>query len=257
MPRWFTPFRLIADLLMPRACAGCERILTQDEARFCPLCAELLLADCGIDYCTRCGRTAEPYLATAEGCPECRHTRRLDGFARVGTYAGFAGNLVRRFKFEGHQRLDGILGSLLADAIRRQPWCEQIEALVPVPADWRGWWRYGFHPAGLIAKSAGSRLGLPVFPLVRLQRKPRRQTGLSKSERILNIRGAFRMARAARVKNASVCIIDDVSTSGATVREVGRVLRAAGAASVFAAVIARTQFGPTPATTGSSPAAQA
>lgn len=232
---------------MPPACAGCDRPLPGEDVPFCPTCMERMLADCGPDYCPRCGRTAEPYLTTAAGCPKCRHTRGpLFGVARVGTYSGMAGVLVRRFKFSHQQRLDDLLGRLLADAIRRQPWCEQIDALVPVPTDWLGWWRYRFHPAGQIARCAAARLGVPALPLVRAHGKRRRQTGLPESERHLNIRGAFRVARAARVRGACVCIVDDVSTSGATLREVARVLKAAGADAVFAAVVARTEPGPIP-----------
>lgn len=247
MPRWSTPLRLLADLLMPRACAGCDRPLVGEHVPFCPTCMERMLADCGSDYCPRCGRTAEPYLATPAGCPKCRHTRGpLSGVARVGTYAGMAGVLVRRFKFEHQQRLDGLLGALLADAVRRQPWCDQIDALVPVPTDWGGWWRYRFHPAGMIAQCAGARLGVPALPLVRTHGKRRRQTGLPESERHLNIRGAFRLARAARVEGASLCVVDDVSTSGATLREVARVLKTGGAGQVFAAIVAKTELSPLP-----------
>jgi len=244
MPRWSTPLSLLADLIMPRGCAVCDGPLHADQDRFCQACAQRVRADVGIDYCPRCGMTAEPYLTTEEGCRECRHTRGpLEGFARVGTYGGAVGDMVKRLKFGRQQRLDDALGSLLADAIRRRPWCDQLDALVPVPTDWRGWLRYGSHPAGLIARCTGKRLGVVSLPLVRTHRKRRRQTGLPESDRVLNIRGAFRLARGARPAGASLCIIDDVSTSGATLREVARVLRAAGAARVFAAAVAKTQLG--------------
>src|SRR5690606_21896524 len=108
---------------------------------------------------------------------------------------------------------------------------------------WPGRLRYGFHPAGLIAQAAGKRLGLPVLPLVRAHGKRRRQTGLPQSDRAANVRGAFHVARGARVAGATLCVVDDVSTSGATLRAIARVLKRAGAARVYGAVAAKTLLG--------------
>jgi ComF family protein len=244
MLRLSTPLRLLADLLIPRECCACQRPLSQDEDRFCPPCTQEILKACGVDYCPRCGRTAEPYLVRSDGCPDCRERRlHFDGIARVGTYGSIVGGMIKRFKFTRTQRLDDTLGWLLSEAMRRQPWLDDVEALIPVPADWRAWLTYRFHPAGLIAERVGRRLSLPVRPMVRVRHKPHRQTGLPESQRLANIRGVFRLARRARPAGKVLCVIDDVSTSGATLREMARVLKQAGAARVYAAVVARTQLG--------------
>lgn len=244
MRRWLIPIYHLADLIMPRACAGCDRPMAGETELLCRDCQTRMSADCGTDYCPRCGKIAEPYLTTETGCPDCRHHRGpLDGLVRVGTYGGIVGDLVKRFKFGGQQHLDLVLGSHLADALERHTWRDQLDALIPVPTDWHGRRRYGFHPAGLIAQVTGKRLGLPVLPLVRVRGKRRRQVGLPQTDRIKNVRGKFYVAPAARVAGATLCIVDDVSTSGATLREIARVLKRAGAARVFGAVAAKTQLG--------------
>lgn len=244
MRRWTAPIRAVTDLLLPPGCPGCGTAVSTAEGPWCRACADAILAARITDYCNRCGRTAPPYLATAEGCPECRGRRSpLAGLVRVGTYGSIVGTLVKRFKFGREQRLDATLGMLVAAAMQGHMQVDRLDALVPVPTDWRGRWRYRCHPAGLIAHCAGHELGLPVFPLVSLAGKRRRQTELHESERARNVRGAFRLSRHARVAGRTLCVIDDVSTSGATLNEVARVLLEAGASSVYAAVAAKTQLG--------------
>ena len=245
MIRWPKPLHDLVDLLLPPACVGCDRPMPGERESFCASCAGRVLADVGKDYCPRCGANAEPYLTSTEGCPKCRARRSpIAGLARVGTYGGIVGDVVKRFKFTRQQRLDQVLGTMVADAIRSRAWHDELDALVPVPMDWRGWWQYRFNPAELIARSVGRSLRLPTWDVVRAQGNRRPQKDLPESERIDNIRGAFRMRRRARrVVGKCVCVIDDVCTSGATMREMGRVLKAAGAARVYGAVAARTQLG--------------
>jgi len=236
--------RYVADLLLPRACVGCDRPISAEDEPYCTVCASRMLAETRRDYCPRCGQAAEPYLTTPEGCARCRERHGpIEGLARAGTYDGVVGDIVKRFKLGRQQRLDRALGTLLADAMRKHAWCAQLDALVPVPLDWRGWWQYRFNPAELIARCVGRNLGRPTRAVVRVHRKRGPQKGLTESERIENIRGAFRMAWGARVTGKCLCVIDDVCTSGATLREMGRVLKTAGAARVFGAVVARTQLG--------------
>ncbi|GMV96270.1 MAG: amidophosphoribosyltransferase [Phycisphaerae bacterium] len=234
----------LVDLFLPRGCPACDHALDGDDGPFCVACALAIGRDGGQDYCSRCGTTAEPYLVAAAGCPQCREFRvKPDAMARAGTYGGPVGELVKQLKFRGRQRLDDPLGGLLAEALRRYVPIDDLDALVPVPEDWGSWWRYRFHPAGALARCVGRRLGVPVIPVVRMARRHRRQAPLPASERIRNVRGAFRTARGARLEGACVCVIDDVSTTGATLREMTRVLKDAGAERVFAGVAAKTQLG--------------
>jgi ComF family protein len=235
---------LLGELVYPRSCALCDRTLDRSSIDWCPDCVGLVLAATGSDYCGRCAATAEPHTVNEAGCKHCRDASApIDGFARVGSYEGPIGSLVRRYKYDGQQRLDRVLASMLADALRSRPWCGRIDALVPVPATLTERWRYRFWPVGLLAQSAGQRLGLPYLPMMVSGRRSRRQVDVNPSERAANVRGKFVPHRLARVNGSRLCLIDDVATSNATLRECARALKRAGAAEVFAAVVAKATPG--------------
>jgi len=238
---WRYALGLFRDLVFPDSCLACERTLAADEGPWCLPCAQEVSAAVATDYCPRCGSSAAPHLASAEGCPDCRaHRNPLDGLARVGPYQGIIRDLVLAFKYHRRQRLDRPLAALLAAAIQGQPWADELEALVPVPTNWRGRLRYRFHPVGLIARMAGQHLALPALLVVEVRGKKRRQMELPASSRPANVHGVFRTCPRAQIQGTTLCIVDDVATTGATLREVAHALREAGAARVYAAVLAKT-----------------
>ncbi len=245
-PFWIQPAltavgRGFLELVFPPACAGCGRTISCDDGDWCMPCASRLLESAAATYCQRCGAAVGEFLFDASGCPACRQEGSWpDGFVRVGTYHDLVGQTLRRFKFNREHRLDRCLAGLLADAIQGRGWPDCIDVLVPVPTDWSGRFRYRCWPVQLLALQVSRRLGIPVRSVLGLKGKRRRQVGLPESERARNVRGVFRLRRRSRIEDARVCIVDDVSTTGSTIREVTRVLRSGGAAAVYAAVVART-----------------
>ncbi len=244
MHGWHQLLRLSGELIFPPACPACERTLSLDDGDWCGDCAAELLAVSTPDYCPRCGVPVGPHLVNPAGCGVCRdRLPKYDEIVRVGAYHGLVGELVKKFKFGRQHRLDRVLGRLLSSAISPRSWADQIDALVPVPTNWHGRWRYRCFPVGMIAARVGRELKLPVLPMLQVRGKKRRQTELSTTERPGNVRGVFHLDRSARISGASFCVIDDVSTSGATLQEVANVLKKGGAAHVYAAVLAKTEPG--------------
>lgn len=232
------------NLFFPVDCPGCDGPLDEPDATWCGTCAAALLAVTGQDYCPRCGMPVGPHLRNVAGCAACRNDRTpLDGIARAGPYEGPIGQLVRRFKFNRRQALDRPLGELIASAMDAADWADGLDGLIPVPSTWASRWRYRGEPAGLLAEAAGRYRGLPLLPLLSVRGKQHKQTDLSHSARPGNVRGVFRLRRGARVDGARLCVIDDVCTSGSTLREIARVLKRAGAEAVYGAVAAKTTYG--------------
>lgn len=93
--------------------------------------------------------------------------------------------------------------------------------------------------AEALARDVGRRVGRPVWPLLQRIRWQRSQIGLNLQQRLENVRGAFMLRRGARVAGGTVAVVDDVMTSGATLQEVARVLKAAGASQVYNLILAR------------------
>jgi len=193
------------------------------------------------DYCPKCGSRVGPYMGEVNGCPLCPIVRfPYDHLVRVGRYESPLKEMILNFKYHYDQRLDKTLGSLLADAIQGQSWHHEIDALVPVPTAWFWRLKYRCFPVGLLANRAGKMLSLPAFDLLKVKGKKQRQMELPHSQRSANVRGVFRLAKYAKVSGKSLCIIDDVTTTGATLQEVANTLKTAGAKSVYAAVLAKT-----------------
>jgi ComF family protein len=230
----------ICELIYPRACLACGQLLTPEQTDWCTACTARLLSETQMRYCPRCAAPAEPYMLDPTGCRSCRGASTpLEGIACVGPYTQLLGQLIRDYKYRRRQELDAPMGKLLTSAIRGMTWWSDLDALVPVPASLPERLRYRFWPVGLLARQVGRSLSLPDLPLLVVRGKKRRQVDVPPSGRESNVRGIFRLRRGARLGGARLCLIDDVTTSGATLRAAALALKRAGAASVYAGALAR------------------
>jgi ComF family protein len=147
---------------------------------------------------------------------------------------------VHAFKFGGRRALAVPLGDLLVETAAGSLPAGAPDLLLPVPLHPRRQRTRGFNQAGLLARRLGRSHGWPVREdvLVRTVATPS-QTELDAAGRRANVRGAFRLRRPAAVAGRHVVLVDDVLTTGATLSECARCLRAAGAARVGALTVAR------------------
>jgi len=119
------------------------------------------------------------------------------------------------------------------------PLLDDIDAVVPVPLHWRRRWFRGFNQAHEIGKPVAKKLGVPILGNVRRKRSTRFQSGLSARARANNLRSAF--AVRGELSFEHVLIVDDVITTGTTVRQLARVVKKAGANKVSVLAIARSE----------------
>lgn len=241
------------DLALPRTCAACRRALAEPRVRLCDECAAGLALAVGGDYCRQCGLDVGPHLLQDRRCAECRrHPRpRVARIVRVGRHRGTLRRLVLALKREPFH--DDLLGGMLAMAVERELSDQSIELVVPIPTPWGRRWSRGYQPTELLARRVARHVGVPWRAILRMARAVRPQTGLSAADRERNIRGAFRCGgrwtgvwARRQVRGRVVCLVDDVSTTGATLREAAGVLREAGAKRVVAAVVSRATLHPGP-----------
>jgi ComF family protein len=155
-------------------------------------------------------------------------------FKRVlfyGLYEGALMEAIRLLKFSSIKRLARPLGELLAGLE-----LPEADLIVPVPLEKASLKERGFNQTLLIADALSKRCGVPLGTGVLFKiRKTPPQVGLSREERLKNLRGAF---RANDLKGKKVILIDDVITTGATCTECSRALYRAGAKEVTAVVLA-------------------
>jgi competence protein ComFC len=233
----------LTDALLPQTCVVCCERISGDQAPTCRECHENLAAVRHVPYCWRCGRAAKPVTMNERGCGQCRGERfwNVGGVARVGGYEPPIRSLIVGLKYHGRERNAAYLGELMAAALRERPWLTELDALVPVPMHrLRRWQRRCDHTA-LLAAALAKQLGIPVLKGVLREKNTPSQTRItSRAQRFANVRGCFAARRPQRVRDKTVCIVDNLIATGATVHEVSKVLRKAGAKRIYAAVVARS-----------------
>lgn len=161
----------------------------------------------------------------------------LEGVHSVAWHLPPIQQAVHALKYEGLAVLSATLGTILADQWQHGP--ERIDLLVPVPLHPVRLRRRGYNQAALLADALGQRIGLPVESEVLIrERDTRSQVGLSAEERWTNVAGAFR-CRSTPPAGARILLVDDVLTTGATLRACAAALREAGAGPVWALTLTR------------------
>lgn len=186
---------------------------------------------------TRCTTCALP-LPGAGTCGEClRHPPFYDRIAAAAPYAFPIDALVQSYKYGGDLTLAGLLAARLARSL-----VADVDAVVPMPLAPERLRERGFNQAQELARPLARALGLPLLAhACRKIRKTRAQAELQFAERARNVRGAF--VCDADLRGMRIAVVDDVMTTGATLNELARNLKRAGAVHVSGWVVARTLRG--------------
>ncbi len=228
----------LLDLLFPLTCEGCGvRIEAGVVCRACGA-ARWRIAP-GAPLCPACGRPYPPGAVAGVGeAPVCGRCR-VEPLPLVSHRAGLLHEgpvraAVAALKYRRRRDLAGRLAEWAWDGWEGCPG----ELLVPVPLAPPRLRARGFNQALLLARWAGRRWGMAVESRGLERRPGPPQVGLSRAARAGNVAGRFRVAEPERFRGASVVVVDDVFTTGATVAALARVLQRAGAAEVRAITVA-------------------
>jgi len=189
----------------------------------------------------------ESSVAHTALCASCAaRPSPLHACIALTAFEGAAERWITRFKYpaRGLAGLDpsppAVMRALareLAERARLHP----AACLMPVPLHPGRLRERGFNPPGLVARELGRALGVRVdYDALERVRDTPSQTGLSRAGRLRNVAGAFALRRPGTPLPARIWLVDDVVTTGATLREAASVLRRGGVARVVGLCVART-----------------
>lgn len=154
-------------------------------------------------------------------------------------YSSFLRDKMVKFKFKDETYLYSFFGELLIEKLLKNNLHKNYETITSVPMHKNSLNKRGYNQSELIAKYISENTLIDYRPLLKKDRETREQVELSSFERVENLRGVFSCREA--VDGKSIIIVDDVITTGSTIEELAKVLKAAGAKKVAALVVATRQ----------------
>ncbi len=205
------------DLLFPKSCLGCN----QEGSSFCKACQEKIKII----------------------WPE--NERYVEGIGKIismGLYRDkIWQNLIQDFKYGYLEELEQAIENIFQQFIKKYPdsLADSYDLIVPVPLYKRRFLERSFNQAEVFSKIISKHTSWPLdTSLIRTQ-NTLPQAQLSDDERLENVKGAFQAKESNNFKNKKILLVDDVLTTGSTLREAAKALRASGAEKISAWVMAR------------------
>lgn len=198
----------VRDLLVPPRCAGC--------------------GGAGAWLCTTCRDGCEPLHEAWGGL----------ALSAAGSYAGPLREAIHRLKYRGERGLASDLGALVALRVAADLAAGvTLDAVVPVPLHRARTAARGYDQAALLASTVAASTGLPLRNALHRIRPGAPQVTLDRAAREANVAGAF-VGVVGTLAGLSVALVDDVATTGATLRAAARAARSAGARATRAYAVA-------------------
>ncbi len=236
--QWVLTWQGLNHLLWPARCLNCGQRRRESDQWLCRTCWNDLLWCTSGTCCPACGRDVSPYGLVDGRCSDClAGETRLDGMARCGVYDKALRDMILAFK-NGRTEMDVVFSLLANSAFAASPFYERVELLTPVPLHWSRRLRRGYNQAMVVACRLRHPRAKVCGAVARIRRTAVQPSMTSPHGRARNVAGAFEVRNPSRVTGRSICLVDDVKTTGATLNECARVLKQAGAAEVFALVLA-------------------
>jgi competence protein ComFC len=225
------------DWLYPPTCGGCNKF----GERWCAACQNQV-SPVGPHVCNICGN----FIENGELCPNC--SASPPPYERLRSWGIFFGPLreaIHRLKYKQDIGLGEALAKHLIDLFLTTGW--NVDLISPVPLSKLRQQERGYNQAALLARPLSLATGIPFKAKAAARiRNTHSQVGLKAKERLENVKDAF-LAEPGIVRGKKVLLVDDVTTTGATISACAGAIMRAGAHSVYGLTLARSNFGFEPA----------
>ncbi len=211
-----SPLEYLKHILFPPKCILCRRVLEKEETDLCRTCR-----------------------ATAPEHPQGKlKVQFIDSTAAVWYYRDSVRKSLHRFKFQRASHLAEPFGRMMAMKVLSADTAKpDVVTWVPI-SPLRRLFR-GYDQDELLAKVVARELELPCVPMLKKVKHNRSQSGLEgHARRKANVMGVYRAVNPENFSGASILLVDDILTTGATAGECARTLLTAGAKEIHCAVVA-------------------
>lgn len=229
----------ILDAVYPPRCFVCGEWTDRIIDSLCDKCRNGFNR-IGHPMCTICGRPFES-APNDHPCGECiTDEPYFDMHRTAGYYEGTLRDAILKFKFNGRTSLAKSFADMAMDTFESEFSQFEIDSIAPVPLHpKRLRWR-GFNQSLLIARRIGKQNNIFIdYESLRRIRQTTPQARLTTAQRLENVKGAFAVSRPQFVEGRNILLVDDVSTTGATLHECSKTLMKSGAAKVYCLTVAR------------------
>ena len=226
-------YNFFLDIFYPKRCIGCGKF----GSFLCYNCAKDIKV-LKTSVCPNCGKITK-YNQYCSAC-KSKNKLKISGLYIAAVYdEGPIKELIHHFKYSGLLEISPILGELLCQKYLQNKLPNGDLIVVPVPLHKKREKQRGFNQAEVLARYFSEQLslkgGLALERIINTQT----QINLAKKDRIKNLINAFVCVDQELIKNKTVILIDDVTTTGTTLNECAKVLREAGAKKVYGLVVAK------------------
>ncbi len=222
-------YRGVLQAVYPRHCPVCDEIVRQRGEMICLECLDKLKI-LTPPWCMRCGKMVED---GEEYCRDCREREHAFERGRALYEYDSAAQSIYRFKYAGRQEYADFYGEQIADYLGDFIRQLRPDGFVPIPLHRRRKARRGYNQAQLLAEAVGRQMNIPVYSKLLVRgRNTVPQKKLNFQERQNNLKKAFNISEN-DVKLKTIIVIDDIYTTGSTIDEAARALKAAGAERVY------------------------
>ena len=216
---------LVLDLIFPPHCVFCDAVVATGR-QVCEKCAAEIIPD---------GKADAIFLSSDRAPIECTYLYPYEGKTR---------DSILNFKFHGQKINAAYYAEKLAAQIAVIYPRANFDAVTAVPLSPERLRERGYNQSELLAKKLAGKLGLPYLALLKKEKNNKTQHLLKREERIANVRGVYVPAEGTDCSGKKLLLVDDIVTTGSTLRACASVLLQEGAASVACAVIAKAEPGP-------------
>ncbi len=225
--RWNAILAPLDKLLFPPVCLACSQPVDSAAEVLCPDCRARALP-IRKNYCAKCGAPLE-----SATCEACSHLAYAFDYARSAyIHKTPTQELVHHLKYDGLTSPAAFFSQALLSIPAAKRLRGNFDLVTAVPLHRVRQRDRGYNQSELLARRLAAELGLPYANPVLRRVNTRSQTNLSRQARLDNLSGAFVLSRKANIAGKRVIVVDDVFTTGTTVNEVAKALKAGGAARV-------------------------